>query len=195
MIINNITNQKYHLVLGSASPRRKELLMQMGFEFEVRISEFEETYNPDHSPEDIVTQLALQKSENIALTNENELLITADTIVVFNNEILGKPKNYTEAFRMIQKLSNNEHQVYTAVCLRTKSKTITEYAVTSVRFMPISADEIDYYIMNFHPYDKAGAYGIQEWLGFHKIIEIKGSYYNVVGLPCALISEMIKSFL
>ncbi|MDY0215423.1 MAG: Maf family protein [Bacteroidales bacterium] len=195
MIINQIINKHYRLVLGSASPRRKEMLSQMGFEFEIRFSKADETYNPDNSPEDIVKQLALQKSQDIPLLSKNELLITADTIVVLNQEILGKPKNYTEAFKMIQKLSDNEHQVFTGVCLRTEMQTITDFAVTSVRFKPIAVDEIDYYIMNYQPYDKAGAYGIQEWLGFHKIQEIKGSYFNVVGLPCALISEMMKNFI
>ncbi|MFA7107492.1 MAG: Maf family protein [Candidatus Izemoplasmatales bacterium] len=167
----------------------------MGFEFEIRISNAEEIYNPENSPEEIVKQLSLQKSKDISLLSQNELLITADTIVVLNQEILGKPKDYTEAFQMIQKLSDNEHQVFTGVCLRTEQKIITDFAVTSVLFKPIAVDEIDYYIMNYQPYDKAGAYGIQEWLGFHKIQEIKGSYFNVVGLPCTLISEMMKSFI
>lgn len=195
MIINQIINKHYRLVLGSASPRRKEMLSQMGFEFEIRISNAEEIYNPENSPEEIVKQLSLQKSKDISLLSQNELLITADTIVVLNQEILGKPKDYTEAFQMIQKLSDNEHQVFTGVCLRTEQKIITDFAVTSVLFKPIAVDEIDYYIMNYQPYDKAGAYGIQEWLGFHKIQEIKGSYFNVVGLPCTLISEMMKSFI
>lgn len=195
MIINQIINKHYHLVLGSASPRRKEMLSQMGFEFEIRVSNAEEIFNSENSPEEIVRQLALQKSQDIPLLAKNELLITADTIVVLNHEILGKPKNYTEAFKMLQKLSDNEHQVFTGVCLRTEIQTVTDFAVTSVRFKPIAVDEIDYYILNYQPYDKAGAYGIQEWLGFHKIQEIKGSYFNVVGLPCALISEMMKSFI
>lgn len=195
MIINQIINKHYHLVLGSASPRRKEMLSQMGFEFEIRVSNAEEIFNSENSPEEIVRQLALQKSQDIPLLAKNELLITADTIVVLNHEILGKPKNYTEAFKMLQKLSDNEHQVFTGVCLRTEIQTVTDFAVTSVRFKPIAVDEIDYYIMNYQPYDKAGAYGIQEWLGFHKIQEIKGSYFNVVGLPCTLISEMMKSFI
>lgn len=195
MIINQIINKYYRLVLGSASPRRKEMLSQMGFEFEIRVSNAKETYNPENSPEQIVKQLALQKSKDIPLLSQNELLITADTIVVLNQEILGKPKDYTEAFQMIQKLSDNEHQVFTGVCLRTEQKIITDFAVTSVLFKPIAVDEIDYYIMNYQPYDKAGAYGIQEWMGFHKIQEIKGSYFNVVGLPCTLISEMMKSFI
>lgn len=195
MIINQIINKHYHLVLGSASPRRKEMLSQMGFEFEIRVSNAEEIFNSENSPEEIVRQLALQKSQDIPLLAKNELLITADTIVVLNHEILGKPKNYTEAFKMLQKLSDNEHQVFTGVCLRTEIQTVTDFAVTSVRFKPIAVDEIDYYILNNQPYDKAGAYGIQEWLGFHKIQEIKGSYFNVVGLPCTLISEMMKSFI
>lgn len=195
MIINQIINKHYHLVLGSASPRRKEMLSQMGFEFEIRVSNAEEIFNSENSPEEIVRQLALQKSQDIPLLAKNELLITADTIVVLNHEILGKPKNYTEAFKMLQKLSDNEHQVFTGVCLRTEIQTVTDFAVTSVRFKPIAVDEIDYYILNNQPYDKAGAYGIQEWLGFHKIQEIKGSYFNVVGLSCTLISEMMKSFI
>lgn len=195
MIINDIINNNYNLVLGSASPRRKELLAQMGFHFEVRVPNTEEIYDETHEPHQIVQELALQKSENISLNSSNDLLLTADTIVVLEKEILGKPQNYTEAFWMIQKLSNNEHQVYTGVCLRSKDFCKTDFAATSVFFKPISPDEIDYYIMNYQPYDKAGAYGIQEWLGFHKIHEIRGSYFNVVGLPCALISEMMKDLL
>lgn len=195
MIINDIINNNYNLVLGSASPRRKELLAQMGFSFEVRIPNTDEVFDETHEPHKIVQELALQKSENISLQSDKDLVLTADTIVVLEKEILGKPQNYTEAFRMIQKLSNNEHQVYTGVCLRSKDFCKTDFAATSVFFKPISPDEIDYYIMNYQPYDKAGAYGIQEWLGFHKIHEIKGSYFNVVGLPCALISEILLAFI
>lgn len=194
MILTEFVNSNKKLILGSASPRRKELLSEMGFVFEIRTSNIEETFNPENTPEEIVKSLSLQKSQSISLVSENEILLTADTIVVFEGEIMGKPSSYQNAFDMLSKMSGQIHEVYTGICIRSFKKTVLNFAKTEVKFKKITPEEIDYYITNFKPYDKAGAYGIQEWLGFHKIERIKGSYYNVVGLPCALISEMLGGF-
>ena len=195
MILTEYINAKKKLILGSSSPRRKELLSEMGFCFDVRTSDIDETFNSMDLPEKIVVSLALQKSESIALKTEDEILITADTVVVFKGEVLGKPINYEHAFAMLSTLSGKTHEVYTGICIRSLEKSVVNFAKTEVTFKNITSEEIDYYITNFKPYDKAGAYGIQEWLGFHKIEKITGSYFNVVGLPCVLISEMLQSFI
>jgi len=122
------------------------------------------------------------------------LLITADTVVCLNNEILGKPADYEEAFQMLRNLSNKSHEVITGVCLTSKNKKRSFYAVTSVEFKLLSGDEIDYYIQNYKPYDKAGAYGIQEWIGAIGITHIEGSFYNVMGLPIQKLYEKIQTF-
>lgn len=195
MILTEYINAKKKLILGSSSPRRKELLSEMGFNFDIRTSDIEETFDSTELSEKIVVSLALQKSESIDLKTNDEILITADTLVVFNGEILGKPVNYDHAFAMLSTLSGKTHEVYTGICIRSLEKKVVNYAKTEVTFKKITNEEIDYYITNFKPYDKAGAYGIQEWLGFHKIEKITGSYFNVVGLPCVLISEMLQSFI
>lgn len=195
MILTEYINANKKLILGSASPRRKELLSEMGFNFDIRTSDIDETFISNDLPEKIVVSLALQKSESIALKTEDEILITADTVVVFNGKILGKPIHYEHAFEMLSTLSGQTHEVYTGICIRTLEKSVVNFAKTEVTFKKITSEEIDYYITNFKPYDKAGAYGIQEWLGFHKIEKINGSYFNVVGLPCVLISEMLQSFI
>ncbi len=195
MILHEFINLNKKLVLGSASPRRKELLSDMGFNFEVRTSEMEEILNSSDKPENIVMSLAEQKSESIWIKTQDEILITADTIVVFNNKILGKPADYDHAFEMLSMLSGQIHEVYTGICIRSFEKRIMNFAKTEVKFKPISDEEINYYITRYKPFDKAGAYGIQEWLGFHKIEKINGSYYNVVGLPCVSISEMLHEFI
>ncbi len=194
MILTEYINSNKKLILGSASPRRKELLSEMGFSFDIRTSDIVETFNSKNLPEKIVVSLALQKSESIELKTEDEILITADTIVVFDGEIMGKPTCYQNAFEMLSKMSGQTHEVYTGICIRSLEKREINFAKTEVTFKTITPEEIDYYITNFKPYDKAGAYGIQEWLGFHKIEKINGSYFNVVGLPCVVISEMLQSF-
>lgn len=171
------------LILASQSPRRKDLIQQLGFPFEVRKFDFDEIYPKDLNRYDVPVFLALKKSKQVTELNNNEVLVTADTVVILNNEILEKPTSLVEAKSMIAQLSNTTHDVVTGVCL--KSNTITEsFSVKStIHFSPLSTKEIDYYVETFKPLDKAGAYGIQEWIGMIGVKKIVGSYYNVVGLP------------
>lgn len=195
MILQEKINRDYQLILGSGSPRRKVLLENMGFEFDVAIQEVEENVDFSLPAGEIVMALAQQKSHGIELKNENQILITADTIVYNDNMVLGKPKNLQEAKEMLFSLSDKSHQVYSGICLRSPKKELSDYVCTEVYFNKLDEDEVDYYLRTYSPLDKAGAYGIQEWIGFHSISSINGSYYNVMGLPCAKLSEMLKKFI
>ena len=189
-------SKKYDIVLGSASPRRKELLSDIGLKFSVQTTNREETFSNAINKEEIAEFLAKQKSEFLAERfKQNDLLITADTIVSFNNELLNKPKNKEDAFRTLNKLSGNTHKVITGVCLKSKNKKIIFSATTQVTFKALSEDEINYYINKHNPFDKAGAYGIQDWIGKIGIININGSYTNVVGLPISELHQNLKSFI
>ena len=189
-------SEKYDIVLGSASPRRKELLSDIGLKFSVQTTNREETFSNAINKEEIAEFLAKQKSEFLAERfKQNDLLITADTIVSFNNELLNKPKNKEDAFRTLNKLSGNTHKVITGVCLKSKNKKIIFSATTQVTFKALSEDEINYYINKHNPFDKAGAYGIQDWIGKIGIININGSYTNVVGLPISELHQNLKSFI
>ncbi|MFY0643283.1 MAG: septum formation protein Maf [Bacteroidia bacterium] len=181
------------ILLGSNSPRRSQLLAQMGIEFEkVNIDCEERTSHTD--PRRVAQDLALQKSMAYDKLLNDELLITADTIVNLNGEILHKPKDKQEAHKMLASLSAKSHSVLTAVCLRT-SDSLHEFVEESqVHFNRITTSEINYYIDNYKPYDKAGAYGIQEWIGSTKIKGINGCYYNVIGLPCARLYEYLLEY-
>jgi len=188
-----ITN--YNLVLGSNSPRRKEILTEMGFQFEVRVSNKEEVFLDNLKGKEVSEFLAIQKAKNLQENmKENELLITADTIVVINNKILGKPKSKEESYKMIQSLSGNKHEVITSVSLTTTDKQEVFSVTTKVTFNTISDKEINFYIENYSPFDKAGSYGIQEWIGLISIQKIEGSYTNVVGLPSQKLFEKIRLF-
>ena len=182
MLLNELA--KYKIILASNSPRRKELLTGAGFNFVVQTNgDVEETY-PDETPlNEIPTYLARLKSEAFRLLSDNELLITADTVVICNNQLLGKPKDEEEAVRMLRMLSGNRHEVITGVCVRTNRKTHTFAASTLVDFRPLSSEEIAFYVAHYKPYDKAGSYGAQEWIGYVGIQHIEGSYFNVMGLP------------
>lgn len=195
MVIHNIINEKYKLILGSASPRRKELLTAMGFVFEVKIPNINEVVDESLPPSEIVKTLSLLKSKAINLNSSNEILITADTIVFHKNKILGKPSTKKEAKIMLTHLSGNTHQVFSGITIRSNNKCKSDFVCTDVQFKNIKPAEIDYYINNYKPFDKAGSYGIQEWIGYHKIAAISGSYFNVVGLPCSLLSEMLEDFI
>ena len=195
MILQEKINRDYQLILGSGSPRRKVLLENMGFEFDVAIQEVEENVDFSLPAGEIVMALAQQKSQGIELKNENQILRTADTIVYNDNMVLGKPKNLQEAKEMLFSLSDKSHQVYSGICLRSPKKELSDYVCTEVYFNKLDEDEVDYYLRTYSPLDKAGAYGIQEWIGFHSISSINGSYYNVMGLPCAKLSEMLKKFI
>lgn len=175
---------KIKLVLASKSPRRQSLIQEMGFPFEVRIKDVEEIYPLNLKSEEVPVFLAELKSKPlIENLTQNEILITSDTVVVNEGKILGKPKDKTEAFEMLQSLSGKSHKVITGVCLRSIDKTISFAETTIVYFSELTESEINYYIDNYKPFDKAGAYGIQEWIGAIAINRIEGCYYNVMGLP------------
>ena len=189
-------SEQYNVILGSASPRRKELLLDLDLKFSIQTSEKEETFSPSLKEEEIAQFLAIQKSEFLSENLlQNDLLITADTIVSFKNELLNKPKNKEEAFETLNKLSENTHKVITGVCLKSKNKEIVFSVTTLVTFKALSEDEINHYINKYNPYDKAGAYGIQEWIGKIGINNINGSYTNVVGLPISELYQHLKLFI
>jgi len=189
-------SEQYNIILGSASPRRKELLLDIGLRFSIQTTHKEETFSTTIKEEKIAEFLAKQKSEFLSENLEqNDLLITADTIVSFNNELLNKPRNKEEAFKTLNKLSENTHKVITGVCLKSKNKEIIFSVTTLVTFKALSDDEIYHYINKYDPYDKAGAYGIQDWIGKIGIININGSYTNVVGLPISELYQHLKLFI
>ena len=189
-------SEQYNLILGSASPRRKELLSDIGLRFSIKNSDKEEAFSYLLREEEIAEFLAKQKSEFLSENlQQNDLLITADTIVSFKNELLNKPKNKEDAFKTLNKLSGNTHKVITGVCLKSKDKEIVFSVTTCVTFNLLSEEEIHYYINKYNPYDKAGAYGIQDWIGKIAINNINGSYTNVVGLPISELYQHLKLFI
>jgi septum formation protein len=189
-------SEQYNIILGSASPRRKELLTDLGLIFSIQTTNKEETFSRLLKQEEIAEFLAKQKSEFLSEDlQQNDLLITADTIVSFKNELLNKPKNKEEAFRTLNKLSENTHKVITGVCLKSKNKEIVFSATTLVTFNSLSEEEIHHYINKYNPYDKAGAYGIQDWIGKIGINNINGSYTNVVGFPISELYQHLKLFI
>ncbi|MBI4645658.1 MAG: septum formation protein Maf [Bacteroidia bacterium] len=185
-----------NIILASRSPRRQYLLKELGIEFEIRIKEeHDETYPQSLTKEQIPVYLAEVKAKTfINELTANDLLITADTIVWLDGEIINKPSNYEEAVNMLNKLSGKMHQVVTGVCLTSLKKTSSFHVVTDVYFKKLSEEEIRYYVENFRPYDKAGAYGIQEWLGYIGIERIDGCYFNVMGLPLQKLYEGLRFF-
>jgi septum formation protein len=189
-------SEQYNIILGSASPRRKELLTDLGLIFSIQTTNKEETFSRLLKQEEIAEFLAKQKSEFLSEDlQQNDLLITADTIVSFKNELLNKPKNKEEAFRTLNILSENTHKVITGVCLKSKNKEIVFSATTLVTFNSLSEEEIHHYINKYNPYDKAGAYGIQDWIGKIGINNINGSYTNVVGFPISELYQHLKLFI
>jgi septum formation protein len=185
----------YNFILASKSPRRQQLLKSLGITFTVITKEVDEVYSPTLSNEEIPVFLAELKSKPfLNELSDGDLLITADTVVCLGREVLGKPKDYNDAFQMIQSLSGKEHQVITGVCLASKQKSHSFYSITNVQFKALTNDEINYYISEYKPFDKAGAYGIQEWIGSIGITHIEGSFYNVMGLPIQKLYEEIKTF-
>ena len=190
------TPGNYRLVLASQSPRRKELLGKLGYEFSQRLKKVEETYPTDLATEKVAEFLSKKKAA--AYENEladDELIITADTVVILNNTILGKAENFGEAKTMLEQLSGKKHQVITGVCLQKKGSAHSFSVTTTVFMKQLSIAEIAFYIENFKPFDKAGAYGIQEWIGFIGVDKIEGSYYNVMGLPVKELYDAINSFI
>ena len=180
------------IVLSSNSPRRKELLGELGIDFEVRVIEgIDETYPKELSVEEVPQYIAREKAR-VYIVGKDEVLLTADTVVVLGNEVMGKPHDEADAMRMLRQLSGKTHQVITGVCLKTSDKQVTFADVTDVSFADLTDDEIKYYVDNFRPLDKAGAYGIQEWIGLAGVTGIKGSYFNVVGLPVHRVYAELK---
>jgi septum formation protein len=174
----------YKIILASGSPRRQQFLKDLDIDFEIRLKDVEEIYPTSLKAEEITNYLAELKAK--AFQNEiqaNELLITSDTIVWMNNEALGKPKDYDDAFNILRKLADATHEVITSVCFTTHHSRETIFDVTKVTFGKLSDEAIHYYLENYKPFDKAGAYGIQDWIGLIGISKIEGSYTNVVGLP------------
>ncbi len=185
----------YNYILASRSPRRQELLKSLGINFQVIVKEVKEDYPPGLPKEEIPVYLAELKAGPFSRElSGNDLLITADTIVWHNEKVLGKPRNRDEAMKMLQQLSGSWHQVISGVCLSSVKKKKSFYSISNVQFKTLTPAEMDYYISNFHPFDKAGAYGIQEWIGFIGITHIEGSFYNVMGLPVQKLYEEIMQF-
>lgn len=185
---------KYNILLASNSPRRKELLSGLDLEYQVvTIEDIDESYPDSIKGIDITNYLAQKKSKAYTI-GRNDLLITADTIVLLNDLILGKPKNLDEARKMLSLLSGHSHTVATGVCIRSQKKTVTFTVTSEVRFAQITQKEIDYYVNKYLPLDKAGAYGIQEWIGYIAVEHISGSYFNIMGLPAQRLYQELKNF-
>jgi septum formation protein len=194
MIIDNLNN--YRIILASRSPRRQQLLRDLGLKFDVIERDFDETYPDNLSGEEIAIYLSERKAKSfINEITENEIIITADTIVWCNKKVLGKPEDNEEAQKMIRELSGNTHEVITAVTLLSNERKRTFSESTKVTFEALSDVEITYYVEKFKPYDKAGAYGIQEWIGVAACSRIEGSYFNVVGLPVQKLYKELKEFI
>lgn len=195
-LINMFENlKKYSIILASNSPRRKELLEGLGIDYKVKtLSGVDESYPDTLIGEEIPFFIARKKADAyIDTISDNELIITADTIVWLDGKVLGKPEDAAHAKEMLSALSGKTHQVMTGVCITTKDKRREFVSVTDVTFDSLSTEEIDYYVENYKPFDKAGAYGIQEWIGYIGVKSINGSYFNVVGLPIQrLYREIIK---
>lgn len=180
------------LLLASQSPRRKELLQSLGYHFEVVAVDCDEVFPENLEIPNIAGFLSQLKANSFRSLEKDEVLLTADTIVATENEVLGKPENKEDAKKMLRKLSGKTHQVYTGITIKTSDKSITKTDVAEVKFSEFSEDEIHFYVENFKPLDKAGAYGIQEWIGMAKISEIIGSFYTIMGLPTHLVYEILK---
>lgn len=186
---------KYHIILGSQSPRRKELLAGLNLNFEVQIIDVEETYPKQMVGVDIPMFLAEKKANAYRTHMDNQtLLITADTIVWHEGKVFGKPADKAEAVRMLKAISGKTHQVITGVCISTLNHRKTFHVISEVRFARLTQDEIEYYLSNYKPYDKAGSYGVQEWIGFVGVEHIDGSYYNVMGLPVQRLYAELKKW-
>lgn len=190
MITTNIP-----IILGSQSPRRKQLLTDLGWLFEVLVRPTQEHILPNISTSEVVRHIAVEKARVFADMADQHLIITADTIVVLNEHILGKPMNEADAVFMLQKLSGKTHQVKTGVCLFHKYQQHSFVEITQVHFRELSEQEIIHYVKKYQPFDKAGGYGVQEWIGMTGIEKIEGDFYNVMGLPTARLYKEMRHFL
>ena len=194
MMLDNL--KKYNIVLASKSPRRQELMKGIGLEFSVITKDVDESYPSNMSVYDVAPFLSLKKAKafNDEELPENYMVITADTVVIVDDMILGKPKDEADARGMLGRISGKKHSVITGVTIRTNDKVKTFSVVSKVSFETLDQEEIDYYVNNFRPYDKAGAYGIQEWIGYIGVNHVEGSYFNVMGLPTQKLYKMLKAF-
>jgi len=193
MLFDNL--KKYKIILASNSPRRKDLLAGLGVEYEVRtLSDVDESYPEMLKGADIPLYISREKADAYrSMLQLNELMITADTIVWLDEKVLGKPRDREEAVQMLRTMSGRSHEVFTGVCLTTTEWQRSFTAATEVRFSHLSEEEIAYYVDKYRPMDKAGAYGVQEWIGFIGVEYISGSYYNIMGLPVQkLYRELLK---
>ncbi len=186
--------KKYRIILASNSPRRRELLSGLGVEYEVRVlPDVDESYPDDLKGGDIPLYIAKKKADSyLSLLQSDELMITADTVVWLEGNILGKPQDKSDAKRMLRAMSGKVHEVFTAVCMTTTEQQRSFVAQTEVRFATLEEEEIEYYVEKFLPMDKAGAYGVQEWIGYIGVEHITGSYYNIMGLPVQKLYKVLK---
>lgn len=187
---------KYNILLASKSPRRHELFSQLRIPFKtVTINGIDEAY-PTELETVLIPAFIAEKKINAYLKKftGNELIITADTLVILDKEVMGKPKDYDDAVRMLKQLSGKIHKVVTGVCIATRDKKCVFSVDTEVKFINLSENDIEYYVTTFRPYDKAGSYGIQEWIGYIGVEWIKGSYFNVMGLPVQRLYKELKKF-
>lgn len=192
-MLTNLTD-KYSIILASGSPRRQQFLKELNIPFSVKIFDVEEIFNPQLAREEITNYLAELKAKPFdAIIKENELVITSDTIVWFQDKALGKPNNQQESFEMLSALSGNSHEVITSISFKTKKTVKTVHDCTKVYFKDLSSEEINFYIDNFKPFDKAGSYGIQEWIGYIGVEKIEGNYSNVMGLPLPKLYDFLKN--
>jgi len=191
-VLDNL--KKYKVILASNSPRRKELLAGLGVDYEVRtLPDVDESYPETLQGADIPLYIAKEKADAyVAMMQPGELMITADTIVWLDGKVLGKPQDKEDALQMLRTMSGRTHEVFTGVCITTTDWQRSFTAQTEVRFATLSEEEIAYYVDNFQPMDKAGAYGVQEWIGFIGVENISGSYYNIMGLPVQRIYNELK---
>ena len=186
--------QHKNIILASGSPRRQQYFKELDIDFTIQLKEIEEVF-PNHlKAEEITNFLAELKAAVFTNLNENDVLITSDTIVWHEGKALGKPKDYQDAFEMLQSLSAKTHEVITSVCFKTNAKTETIFEITKVTFKKISDEAIAYYLDNYKQFDKAGSYGIQEWIGLIAISKIEGSYANVVGMPVDKVYDKLLEY-
>lgn len=193
-----MTNQlsfPYKIILASASPRRSQLLSEAGFDFEVKVSNVAEDFPPTIRINEIAPFLAAKKADaSRHFITDKEIILAADSVVIANNKIFGKPTDYADACAILRTLSGRKHRVITGVCLLSSTKKVVFSSVSHVWFDTISEAEIDFYVQKYKPYDKAGAYAIQEWIGLCKISRIDGTYSNIMGLPVDLVYKELWNF-
>ncbi len=187
---------RYNIILASNSPRRKELLSGLNIPYEIKtLPDIDESYPDSLTGEDIAIYIAKEKANAyLDQLDDKTLLITADTIVLLDGKVYGKPSDETDAKQMLRDLSGKTHQVMTGVCITTKDKQVSFGVSSEVRFSKLDDDEIEYYVSNYKPFDKAGAYGVQEWIGYVAVEYISGSYFNIMGLPIQRLYRELKKF-